>query len=130
MEIVKIKVLSEKPFTHIDRNWFPYRNVIDTNTFDDDLCVEIEEAIAQNGKRKVTVFYNIEEVDSSNRPTRILAGYKVKGNPNDWSEYLFNTIYHDSPLRYQCSFGLEPDVDPFIYKRFMSAEDYIEQEGK
>ena len=127
MEIAKIKVLKKKPLVYIDRNWFPFRDIINTDEFDYGICQTIEEEIRFNGKRKVIAYYDIVECDDENRPTKILVGCKVKGKPYDWSKYLFNTIYDKKPLSYQITFGMDPNIDPFIYKRFMSAEDYIDE---
>ena len=53
MEIAKIKVLKKKPLVYIDRNWFPFRDIINTDEFDYGICQTIEEEIRFNGKRKV-----------------------------------------------------------------------------
>ena len=129
MEVAKIKILKKKPFVYIDRDWFPFREIVNTDVFDDGICQCIEEEIRFNGKRKVIAYYDIIESDDKNRPTKILVGCKVKGKPYDWSKYLFNTIYDKKPLSVQHTFGMDPNIDPYIYKRFMSPEDYICEDG-
>ena len=130
MEIAKIKVIKKKPLVYIDRKWFPYRNIVDTSTFDDFFCQEIECAIDSYGKRKVIVYYDIEQIDAKNRPIKILVGFKVKGKSHEWCKYWFNTIHDSKPLTFRCTFGVDPNVDPFIFKRFMSPEDYICEDSK
>lgn len=105
MNSVKIKVLRKKPLVYIDRNWFPYRDIIDTDSFDTEFCQELEDAIEAFGVHKVIAYYDVEETDSQNRPILILAGYYVKGKPNGWCKYWFNTIYDSKPLFSRFAFG-------------------------
>ena len=128
MEKVKVKVLSKRPCVCIDKTWFPYRSIVDTDEFDTEICIGICSAIEYNGRRKVTAYYNIEERDDKNRPTKILVGYSVKGQPYKGCESLFNTIYDTRPLECTHSLRIDPNIDPFIFKRFMSPEDYIRKE--
>lgn len=128
MEFVKVNVVTKKPMVQIDNSWFPYRNIVNTEEFNDEVCNAISEAIEYNGRRKVTVYYNVEERDNQNRPTKILVGCKVKGRPYDGLECVFNTIYDSEPLKYTYSLRNDPNVDSFVYKRFMSPEDYISKD--
>ena len=130
MKIANIKILKKNPSVCIDRDWFPFRNIVNQISFDGDLCGGIEDAIQYNGKRKVIVYYEIKEKNSHNQPIKILAGYQIKGKPYDVVEYLYNTIYATKPLEYSCSLGFDPDTDPFIYKHLASPEDYIDNEKK
>lgn len=127
MEFVKIKVLKRKPFVEIDKNWFPYRNIVKTEEFDEEVCAEIEEEIRLNGIRKVSVYYNIEETDDEGRPTKILIGCEVKGKPYDRHKCVFNTIYGNEPLNCTHTLYCNPNVDPFIFKRFMELEAYMSE---
>lgn len=129
MEFVKVNVVTKKPMVQIDNGWFPYRDIVNTEEFDAEVCTVIGEAIEYNGRRKVTVYYNVEERDNQNRPTKILVGCAVKGKPYDGLECVFNTIYDNEPLECKYALRIDPNVDPFIYKRFMSPEDYISKDN-
>lgn len=125
MEYATIKVLKKKPFVQIDKNWFPYRHIVKTEEFDEEVCANIEEEIRFNGRRKVSVYYNIEETDDEGRPTKILVGCDVKGKPYDRHKCVFNTIYDNKPLNCTHTLYYDPNIDPFIYKRFMEPETYM-----
>ena len=126
MTIAKLKIIKKKPFVYTDRSWLPYREIIDTETFDDMLCQEIDCDIEQHGIRNVVVYYSITEKDYKNRPTKILVGYKVK-KTKDGMDFFFNTKYDNKPLTFKFTTSGEPMTadEPFYYRRFL-AEEYID----
>lgn len=130
MEFVKVHILAKRPTVRIDNGWFPYRDIVNSEEFDGEVCTVIGEAIEYNGRRKVSVYYNVEERDNQDRPTKIRVGCIVKGKPYDGFECVFNTIFDGAPLECIYSLHIDPNVDPFIYKRFMSSEDYIDEGDK
>lgn len=71
MEIAKIKIVSKKSSVCIDRNWFPYKDIVDETEFDK-VCQCIESYIERCGINKVKVKYLVTETDAQNRPIRIL----------------------------------------------------------
>ena len=130
MGIAKINILDKKPILRIDRSWFPYRNIIDAASLDGLFCQEVECAIESYGKGKVVVYYDIEERDVNGRPTKILVGCSIKGKPHESCKFWFNTVYDGKPLAFRFEFGFDPSVDPFIFKCFMSPEDYISEDSE
>lgn len=121
MKTVKLNILEKKPFVYTDRNWLPYREIIDTDMFDNVFCQEIDSEIESYGIHNVLVYYEIAKVDMNKRPLKILVGYRVK-KTRDGQDCVFNTIYDEKPLGVRCyitSKLITPD-EAFYYKRFIT----------
>lgn len=121
MKTVKLKILEKKPFAYTDRSWFPYREIVDTDMFDNVFCQEIDDEIENYGIRNVLVYYKIAKVDTNNRPLKILVGYRVK-KTREGQDCVFNTVYDKNPLGFRCYISdntVTPD-EAFYYKRFIT----------
>lgn len=77
MEKAKIKIVEKKPAIRIDRNWFPYRDIVNKIEYEK-ICSIIEQQIAAFGLRNVKISYEVLHTDINGNPVKILVESNYK----------------------------------------------------
>lgn len=77
MNFVKFKIVEKNPSITIDKNWFPYKNIVNEKEFDKINHI-IELYINKYGTNKVQVGYEVIIKDLDDNPSKILIVCKAR----------------------------------------------------
>lgn len=96
MQKASIKILTNSTNVHIDREWFPYKDIVDKKQFDK-ICCYIEQCIERYGIKKIKVSYDVLDFDINCNPLEILIECKIKNGflKENESSYTLYTNFNN-----------------------------------